>query len=153
MTEAAQLNDGETPVIVGLSDAAMHMYSAAIDALPDRDDPDFPSQVAVILAGLRKLEWALSAAASRSRSTPAVIVVLSAVRNRYDDLMATAANGSGATLGQRMYMARVRAKLSPREAGNGIGLRPDVIASVEAEEKLPDSDAARIKELIAALGG
>jgi hypothetical protein len=26
----SELNDGEAPVIVGLSDAAMHMYAAAI---------------------------------------------------------------------------------------------------------------------------
>ncbi len=32
-------NDGEAPVIVGMADAAMHMYSAAIDALPDAQRP------------------------------------------------------------------------------------------------------------------
>ena len=36
-------NDGEAPVIVGLSDAAMHMYAAAIDTLPDPSDPEFPT--------------------------------------------------------------------------------------------------------------
>jgi hypothetical protein len=37
-------NDGEAPVIVGLSDAAMHMYAAATDALPDPSDPEFPDR-------------------------------------------------------------------------------------------------------------
>ncbi|HZQ32797.1 MAG TPA: hypothetical protein VFB19_13805 [Mycobacterium sp.] len=153
MTEAAHPNDGESPVIVSMSDAAMHMYSAAIEALPDPTDPEFPSRAGVVLAGLRKLESALSQAAGRSRATPAVIVALSAVRRRYDDLMATAANGPGATLGQRLYIARGRAKLSTKEASNGIGLRADLIEAIEAEETPTEDEAARIKELIAALGG
>jgi hypothetical protein len=153
MAEPTQPNDGESPVIVSLSDAAMHMYSAAIESLPDPGDHEFPGQAAVILVGMRKLESALSEAASRSRTTPAVIVALSSVRSRYDDLMATAANGPGATLGQRLYVARERAKLSTREAGNGIGLRADLIEAIECEEIPTEDEAARVKELIAALGG
>jgi hypothetical protein len=146
-------NDGESPVIVSMSDAAMHMYSAAIDALPDPGDPEFPGRAAVVLSGLRKLEAALAQAASRSRVTPTVIVALSGVRSRYDDLMATAANSPGATLGQRLYIARGRAKLSTREAGNGIGLRADIIEAIETDETPTEDEAAKIKDLIAALGG
>jgi hypothetical protein len=153
MAEGTQPNDGESPVIVSLSDAAMHMYSTAIQSLPDPSDQDFPGQAAVILAGLRKLESALSDAARRSRTTPSVIVALSSVRSRYDDLMAAAANGPGATLGQRLYVARGRAKLSRKEAANGIGLRSDLIEAIEVEETPTEDEAARIKELIAALGG
>lgn len=152
MSEATP-NDGESPVIVSMSDAAMHMYSAAIDALPDPGDPEFPERAAVILTGLRKLESALKEAAGRARTTPSVIVALSAVRSRYDDLMATAANGPGATLGQRLYIARGRAKLSKKEAGNGIGLRGDLIEAIERDETPTEAEAAKIKELIAALGG
>jgi hypothetical protein len=136
-----------------LSDAAMHMYAAAIDALPDPHDPEYAHRVGVILAGLRKLLGSLSDAAGRSRVTPSVIVALSGVRHRYDDLMETAANGPGATLGQRLYVARGRAKLSPREAANGVGLRRDLIEAVEAEEPATDEETTRIKDLIAALGG
>ena len=153
MADGTAPNDGESPVIVGLSDAAMHMYSEAIDTLPDPNDEEFPGRAGVILAGLRKLESALTDAAGRSRTTPAVVVALSAVRGRYDDLMATAANSPGATLGQRLYVARGRAKLSRKEAGNGIGMRADLIKAVEIEETPTDDEAARIKELIAALGG
>jgi hypothetical protein len=153
MVDPTQPNDGESPVIVSLADAAMHMYSAAIESLPDPGDHEFPGHAGVILVGLRKLESALSEAARRSRTTPAVIVSLSSVRSRYDDLMATAANGPGATLGQRLYVARERAKLTTEEAGNGIGLRADLIEAIEREEIPTEDEAARIKELIAALGG
>lgn len=146
-------NDGEAPVIVGMADAAMHMYAAAIDALPDPADPEYPEQVGVVLAGLRKLQGALAQAATRSRTNPSVIVALSAVRNRYDEVMAAAANGPNATLGQRLYIARQRAKLSIPEAANGIGLRPDIIAAVEAEEIPTEGEEIKIKDLIAALGG
>jgi hypothetical protein len=83
----------------------------------------------VILAGLRKLESSLRDAARRSRTTPHVIVALSSVRSRYDDLMATADNGPGA---------------APRA---------DLIEAIEAEETPTEDEVARIKELIAALGG
>jgi hypothetical protein len=146
-------NDGEAPVIVGLADAAMHMYTAAIESLPDPGDPEFSNRAAVILTGLRKLQATLSEAAGRSRVTPSVIVALSGVRSRYDELMATAAHSPGATLGQRLYIARGRAKLSTLEAANGVGLRADLIEAIEAEEPATEDEAARIKELIAALGG
>jgi hypothetical protein len=105
MADGTQPNDGESPVIVSLSDAAMHMYSSAIESLPDPGDQEFPGQAAVILAGLRKLESALSEAASRSG----------------------------------------RAKLSPQEAANGIGLRADLIEAIEVEETPTDDEATRIK--------
>lgn len=146
-------NDGEAPVIVGLSDAAMHMYSAAIDALPPVSDPEFPERASVVLSGLRKLQSSLSEAAARSRVTPSVIVALSGVRSRYDELMTAAAEGPSATLGQRLYVARGRAKLSTREAANGVGLRKDLIEAVEAEEPATEAETAQIKDLIAALGG
>ncbi|MCV7158271.1 hypothetical protein [Mycolicibacterium brisbanense] len=129
------------------------MYSAAIDALPPVSDPEFPERASVVLSGLRKLQNSLSEAAARSRVTPSVIVALSGVRTRYDELMTAAAEGPGATLGQRLYVARGRAKLSTREAANGIGLRKDLIEAVEAEEPATEAETAQIKDLIAALGG
>ena len=146
-------DDGEAPVIVGLVEAAMQMFSASIDALPDVNDPEFSGRANVILSGLRKLQSALTKAASRGRATPSVIVSLSGVRTRYDDLMALAAEAPGATLGQQLYVVRRRAKLSALETANGAGLTADLLDAIEAEEVPTDDEAARIKELLAALGG
>lgn len=146
-------NDGEASVIVGMADAAMHMYAAAIDALPAHGDPAFADRAGIILAGMRKLAGTLTEAAGRSRMTPSVIVALSGVRTRYDELMEYAAAGPAATLGQRLYVARVRAKLSPREAAGGVGLRTDLIEAVEAERPANEEETSRIKDLLAALGG
>lgn len=149
----AALDDGEAPVIVSLVEAAMQMFTASIEALPDSGDPQFSERAAVILSGLRKLQGALTKAASRSRATPSVIVALSGVRIQYDDLMAMAAEAPGATLGQQLYVTRRRAKLSAQETANGAGLQPDLLDALEAGETPTEDEAARIKELIAALGG
>jgi hypothetical protein len=136
-----------------MADAAMHMYNVAIDALPDHSDPDFPDRSSVILTGLRKLQGSLTDAASRSRNSASVIVALSGVRKVYDELMENAASGPNATLGQRLYVARGRAKLSTKESANGVGLRKDLIEAVEVEEPATEDETTRIKDLIAALGG
>ena len=75
------------------------------------------------------------------------------MRRRYDKLMQTAADGPSATLGQRLYVARGRAKLSTKEAANGVGLRKDLIEAVEVEEPATEEETTCIKDLIAALGG
>lgn len=146
-------DDGEAPVIVSLVEAAMQMFTASIEALPDVSDPEFSPRAAVILSGLRKLQTALTKAASRGRATPSVIVSLSGVRERYDDLMAMAAEAPGATLGQQLYAVRRRARLSAQETANGAGLTAELLDAIEADEVPTDDEAARIKELLAALGG
>lgn len=147
------VDDGEAPVIVSLSAAAMQMFTAAIEALPDAAAPDFSGRATVILSGLRKLQAALTQAARRGRSTSSVVVALSSVRERYDELMACAAGGPGATLGQRLYVARRRGRLSAQEAANGAGLRADLLDAIEADETPTEAEAAKIKELLTALGG
>ncbi|OSC42742.1 hypothetical protein [Mycobacterium decipiens] len=129
------------------------MFSAAIESLPETEDPEFGDRAGVVLAGLRKLESSLTQAAARSRVTPAVVVSLSGARKAYDALMERAANGPGSTLGQRLYVARKRAKLTAQEAANGAGLRADLIEAIESEEPTTEAETGKIKDLIAALGG
>ncbi|MCW2655126.1 MAG: hypothetical protein QOE41_3446 [Mycobacterium sp.] len=146
-------DSGEANIIVGMADAAMHMYTSAIDSLPTDGDMEFPHRVEVILSGLRKLQTTLTDAASRSRPTPEVIVALSGVRRQYDELMARGADAPGSALGQQLYVARRRAKLSAQEAANGIGLRADVLDELEAGEIPTEDEAVKIQQLIEALGG
>ena len=146
-------DEGEATVIVGMAEAAMHMYSSTIAALPDDDDDDFRPRVEVVLSGLRKLQKSLTDAAARGRLTPRVIVALSEVRRCYDDLMARAAAAPGSTLGQQLYVARRRAKLSAKEAANGAGLRADLLDDLEAGEIPTEDEAVKIKGLIEALSG
>ena len=152
MGESAQ-NEGEAPVIVSLAEAAMHMYTAAIDSLPFPEDKKFHKRADVVLSGLRKLRAALTEAAGRSRSSASVIVALSEVRRRYDDLMVHVAAAPGASLGQQLYVARMHAKLSAQEVANGAGLRADLIDDLEAGETPTEDEAAKVKDLINAFGG
>jgi transcriptional regulator with XRE-family HTH domain len=145
--------EGESSVIVSLSEAAMHMYTAAIDALPFPEDKKFHKRADVVLSGLRKLRSGLTEAAGRNRSTSTVIQELSAVRKRYDDLMTRAAAAPGSSLGQQLYAARVEAKLTAQEVANGSGLPVDLIDDLEAGEIPTEQEAVKVRELIEALGG
>jgi hypothetical protein len=146
-------NEGEAPVIVSLAEAAMHMYSAAIDSLPFPEDKKFHKRSDVVLSGLRKLRAALTEAAGRNRPSSSVIVALSEVRRRYDDLMVHASAAPGSSLGQQLYVARTRARLSAQEVANGAGLRADLIDDLEAGETPTEEEAAKVKDLINELGG
>jgi hypothetical protein len=143
----------DSSIIVDLSEAAMHMYTAAIDALPFAEDRKFHKRADVVLSGMRKLHAALADAASTSRPSPAVVVALSNVRRRYDSLMEHAAAAPGSSLGQQLYVTRVHAKLSAHEVANGAGLSADLLDELEAGATPTDEDAAKIKDAIAALGG
>ncbi len=143
----------DSSIIVSLSEAAMHMYSAAIDALPFAEDKKFHKRADVVLEGMRKLRSALGDAASTNRPSSAVIVELSNVRRRYDSLMEHAAAAPGSSLGQQLYVTRLHAKLSAEEVANGAGLpthRPD---QLEAGDAPNDDEAAKIRDTIEALGG
>ena len=144
-------HEGEAQTIVNLAEAAMHMYRAAIDSLPFPEDKKFQKRAEVVLTGMRKLRAALTEAASHGRSTPTVMMALSDVRRRYDDLMERAADAPGATLGQQLYKARVHAKLSAHEAANGVGLRPELPDELEAGATPTDQETSLVQQLIAAI--
>lgn len=144
-------HDGESSVIVSLSEAAIHMHVAAIDALPSAQDTTFHQRAEVVLAGMRKLRAALTEAAGRSRSSPSVIMALSDVRRRYDDLMIRAAAAPGSGLGQQLYAARIHAKLSTQEVANGTGLSPELLDDLEAGEIPTHEEAVKVKDLLAVL--
>lgn len=129
--------EGDSAVIVSLSEAAMHMYSAAIDALPFPEDKKFHKRADVVLSGLRKLRASLAEAASSNRPSPAVIVALSGVRQRYDSLMAHAASAPGSSLGQQIYVTRIHAKLSAQEVANGAGLRDGLLDELGPAQRRP----------------
>ena len=144
-------HEGEAQTIVNLAEAAMHMYRAAIDSLPFPEDKKFQKRAEVVLTGMRKLRAALTEAASHSRPSPTVMMALSDVRRRYDDLMQRAAEAPGATLGQQLYTARIHAKLTAQEAANGVGLPPGLPNELEAGATPSDKETPVVQQLIAAI--
>ena len=144
-------DEGEPQTIVNLAEAAMHMYRAAIDSLPFPEDKKFHKRAEVVLTGMRKLRAALTDAASHGRSTPTVMMALSDVRRRYDDLMERAAAAPGSTLGQQLYTARVYAKLSAQEAANGMGLRPELPDELEQGGSPSADETSLVQQLIYAI--
>jgi hypothetical protein len=144
-------HEGEAQTIVNLAEAAMHMYKAAIDSLPFPEDKKFQKRAEVVLTGMRKLRAALTEAASHSRPTPTVMMALSDVRRRYDDLMERAADAPGSTLGQQLYNARIHAKLSAHEAAHGFGLRRELPDELEEGAKPNAQETPLVEQLIAAI--
>ena len=146
-------DEGAASLIVEAVDVAMKTFGAAVGSLPPDDDAEFSARATVILADLRKLEAVVARAAQRSRGTPDVVLALRTVRGRYDDLMFRAAVATGATLGQRLYVARRRASLSAAETANAAGVPAELVDAVEAGEPAADDAAARLNALIASLDG
>jgi hypothetical protein len=144
-------HEGEAQTIVNLAEAAMHMYRAAIDSLPFPEDKKFQKRAEVVLTGMRKLRAALTEAASHSRPTPTVMMALSDVRRRYDDLMERAADAPGSTLGQQLYNARIHAKLSAHEAAHGFGLRRELPDELEKGATPTAQETPLVEQLIAAI--
>jgi transcriptional regulator with XRE-family HTH domain len=140
-------------LIVDAVDVAMKTFGAAIESLPPDDDAEFSPRVTVILADLRKLETVVARAAQRSRGTADVVLALRTVRGCYDDLMFRAAAAPGATLGQRLYVARRRANLSAVETANAAGVPVELVDAVEAGGQANDADTATLNGLIASLDG
>jgi transcriptional regulator with XRE-family HTH domain len=129
------------------------MYTAAIDALPFPEDKKFHKRADVVLTGMRKLRAALTEAAGSSRPSAGVIVALSEVRRRYDKLMEHVVTAPGSSLGQQLYVTRTHARLTAEEVANGAGLRADLLDDLEAGEPPTEEEAAKIRDVIAALGG
>jgi transcriptional regulator with XRE-family HTH domain len=143
--------DVEAPLIVGAVEVALSAVDAAIGSLPADDDPKFSEYSQAVLTDLRRLEVITARAMRTTRGSPAVIKSLAAVRRRYDALMTRAAAAPGATLGQRLYVARRRANLTADEAAAALGAPVDLVIAVEGETPPPADTASRIEELIAEL--
>jgi transcriptional regulator with XRE-family HTH domain len=153
--ERAETETGsdQASLIIGAVDVAMKTFAAAIDALPDTNAPEFAARAAVILSDLRQLEAVVGRAARQSRGMPTVVMALSTVRTRYEELMLRAASAPNATLGQRLFAARRRANLSAAETANALRLSTALVEAAEAGEPLTDTDAAKISEFLTQLSG
>ncbi len=139
------------PLMAEAVELAMHSIGAAVDALPGPGEPDFTQRATPILADLRKLETVAANAARNARGTPSVVLALSAVRRRYNELMLRAAKSPSATLGQRLYGARHRAELSVDEAANAAGVSTEALLDAESERSVPPDVVAALNTLIAQL--
>lgn len=153
----------EATVALTSTVAASHMAQAtaiALEAirartalLPDPADPAFTAPAAGILDELRRLERLTADAARTGIGAAEVTVALAGVRTTYRDLMLTAARSPHASLGQRLYAARDRNRLTEAEAATAAGVSPETIANAEAGQPLSAAEVTAIDGLLAALGG
>src|ERR1700743_149522 len=132
----ALTNTVRAPLMAQAVELALATINTSIEALPVPTEPEFSQRAAGILADLRKLEGVAADAARSAKGAPEVALVLSAVRRQYKDLMLRAARAAGATLGQRLYAARYRARRPCEETANAAGVSADVITAAESEVPL-----------------
>ncbi|WP_019972716.1 hypothetical protein [Mycobacterium sp. 141] len=148
---AAAPANAEVPLIAQAVLTAANTLGSTMDAMPPAGDPAFIPRVTAILADLRQLEAVASRAARISQVTPALIKALSAVRHQIDELTTRAAAAPGATLGQRLYVARRRANLTIEETAQAAGVPEDVITRTEAEHLVDAAAVHAIEALISAM--
>ena len=147
-TDVTEGVDDEVPLIAQAVVTAVHTLGAAIDTLPPVDEPDFTRRITEILSDLRQLEAVAARATRISKVTPTLIMALSTVRRRIDELTMLAARAPGATLGQRLYTTRSRVNLTIAETAQAAGVSEEVIGRAEAEEPVPADAVAAIESLI-----
>ncbi|MBV8930393.1 MAG: transcriptional regulator [Mycobacteriaceae bacterium] len=145
------VRDGEVSLIIDAVDVAMNTFNTAIANLPDERDPKFVPHASAILTDMRQLDVITARAVRNSRGSPAVVKALAAVRRRYDELMSRLAAAPGATLGQRLYIARRRANLTAAEAAYALGVPIALITAVEGGGLAEPEVASRIDVLITEL--
>lgn len=148
---ASAPTNAEVPLIAQAVLTAANTLGSTMDAMPPASDPAFIPRATVILADLRQLEAVASRAARISQVTPALIKALSAVRHQIDELTTRAAAAPGATLGQRLYVARRRANLTIEETAQAAGVPEDVITRAEAEHPVDAAAVRAIEALISAM--
>lgn len=145
--------DDTTELLTGAVTMAAGPVLGSIDTLPDVDDPTFSAKARTVLADLRQLEALTARAVRSSQGSAEVLKLLREIRHRYDGLMERAAAAPGATLGQRLYVARVAATFSVAEAAGAADVAPEVVIAAEAEQQVSDADQRQLEKLIANLTG
>lgn len=132
---------------------AIAQMRAVADNLPEPSDPTFSDKAAAVLADLRTMEATLVRAVRITRGAPEVISALKTVRERYGQLMALAASTPQATLGQRLYAARVRSALSVADVAAAVDVTPESVEALEAEQFVTDENTRRLAAFISDLEG
>lgn len=130
---------------------ALTGLQAQIAVLPDPGDPEYPLRAAPIIAGLARLETAVTNAARGAVGAGELIRDLSEIRKLYRDLMLKAAKSRGATLGQKLFAARHRAELSIDEVAAMGGVTATDIRAIETGAEVAEDVRVALNRLLAAL--
>jgi DNA-binding XRE family transcriptional regulator len=144
-------NTVEAPAMAEVVRVALESIKSRVASLPEASDAAFSDGAAGILDELRKLERAAANAARSAKGAPDVVLVLSAVRKTYRELMMRAARSPRATPGQKLFAARNRADLTIEEAATAAGVPAATIADAEADRYLDPSDTSAVRALLDSL--
>ncbi|MFB1299578.1 FHA domain-containing protein [Mycobacterium sp. pW049] len=131
----------QVAVLIDASEIALGGLQARAAVLPPSDSPRFSSEIAVLLAELRRLERTVAAAARTSTRRPELARLLGDVRRASSELIAAAAQAPTASLGQRLAAVRNANRLSIDETASAAGVPAEDIHAAESD-RLVSADAA-----------
>lgn len=106
---------------------------------------------AALLADLRRLEASVVDTIRGAKETSALVLVLSAVRRTYRQLVSRAASAPEAPLSVRLYAARREAELTPDETATAAGVDAQVVADAEADREISAVAVAALEAFLAEL--
>ncbi len=147
----ASRHDDTSEVLTGAVTMAAGSVLNSARALPEDDDPTFSTRPGPSWQNCANSKPSPPALCAAAKALPRCSSCCATSGTAYDALMARAAAAPGATLGQRLYVARVAATFSVAEAAGAADVAPEVITAAEAEQQLSEADRHQLEKLIANL--
>ena len=115
--------------------------------LPATTSRKYPSEIGKLVSSLSNLEALLHTASS----APEVRSVFLRVRTELREVMLEAATAPHATVGQQLFAARDRARLSVEDAAVMAGVPAASVIAFEAGNTVPDADSTLLHNFLASL--
>ncbi|MUL78952.1 XRE family transcriptional regulator [Mycolicibacterium sp. CBMA 226] len=120
--------------------------------LPPDSAPSFIEEARPIMASLRSLQALASRAVRANVGSVSAVQALEDITACFEDLMGRVAAHPGASLGQKLYVARRKGQLSVQEVADILDMPATMVTTIEADEQeLSDDYRERVEQLIRTL--
>jgi len=145
---AAVPMDAAAALSIRALESSLRLLTAASAALPAPSDPDFPARAAAALGELRELQL-VATELSRAGAGQALVRILGQLRRLYSDIMMSAAQSPGATLGQRLYATRRSLELSVDDVSAITAVPTTAVVAAEHEQPLEGAHLDALTQFVA----
>ncbi len=133
--------------LAAFAESTLAQAKAQRAELPAATNRKYPSEIGRLINSLSSLETLLHTASS----APEVRSVFLRVRTELREVMLEAATSPHATVGQQLFAARDRARLSVEDAAVMAGVPVASVSAFEAGNTVPDADSALLHNFLASL--
>lgn len=144
---AAVPKDTATALSIRALESSLRLLTAAGEALPAPEDPDFSARASATLNELRELQ-AVATELSRAGAGQALVRILGHLRRIYSDIMLRAAQSPNATLGQRLFATRRTLDLSIEDLAAIADVPTTAVLAAENEQPLSSAHADALAQFV-----